>query len=380
MNFEFVVVPLLVLVVALVVLALGIRRWGVLRNERYGKVRRIGERAVLAVLMVGVVAAGASAAFNAFASHHYWAAHPVPGRIYRVNGYKMRIDCTGAGSPTLVLDAGLGNDGLIWGKVQPELSRTTRVCSYDRAGFGWSEATPGPQDADHIAEQLHGLLDQAGIDGPIVLMGHSIAGIYIRAYASHFPQHVAGLIFVDGSTPLQMEHFPADVQARMKKTETMAFVLGKAVVPLGLLRVLGQCSQIPAGFAPGAGKMLAEDNCEPRVKASEREMNNFQQSGNETVHTGPYGNLPILIFSQDPNLHADILSAKMGKEVSATWNEMQDNLKALSTRSRRIIAKGSTHYVQIDRSDLVNREVPIFIQQIRGTAPQATDYGSTTTE
>lgn len=380
MKFEFVVIPLLVLLIALMVSALSMNRWAVLRNERYGKARRVGERIALAVLIVGSVAVGASTAFNAVATHHYWATHPVPGRIYRVNGYDMRIDCTGTGSPTLVLDAGLGNDGLIWGTVQPELSKTTRVCSYDRAGFGRSEATPGPQDADHIAVQLHGLLSQAGIDGPIVLMGHSISGIYIRAYATRYPQNVAGLIFVDGSTPLQMDHYPADLQARMKTTETLAFLVGKAVVPTGVLRVLGQCSEVQAGFAPDVGKMLAEDNCAPRLRASEQEMKNFRQSGLETVHTGPYGDLPIVIFSQDPNLHAPMLSDKMGKEESDTWNEMQDNLKKLSTRSRRIIAKGSTHYVQIDRAELVNREVPIFIQQIRGTAPQPTDYGSTKTE
>lgn len=380
MNVELVVGPLMVLLAALIVFALSLRRWRVLRNERYGKTRRLGERTVLAMLIVGSVALGASSAFNAIATHRYWATHPVPGRVYRVNGYDMRIQCTGTGSPTLVLDAGLGNDGLIWGRVQPELSETTRVCSYDRAGFGRSEARPGPQDADHIADQLHGLLEEAGIDGPIVLMGHSIAGMYIRAYATRYPQHVAGLIFVDGSTPLQMDHFPADLRARMKAIESMAYPVAKAVVPTGLLRVLGQCSEVQAGFAPDAGKMLAEDNCAPRLGASEGEMKNFRQSGLETVHTGPYGDLPILIFSQDPNLHAGILSEAMAREESAVWNEMQDDLKNLSTRSRRIIAKGSTHYVQIDRSELVNREVPIFIRQIRGTAPQPADYGSTTIE
>lgn len=371
---------IIVLAIAIVVCVLSARRWSTLRNPKYRTWRRAVERVILAGLVVASVAVLASTAVNAFATRHFWATHPVPGKIYRVNGYNMRIDCTGTGSPTLILDAGLGNDGLIWGKVQPTLSQTTRVCSYDRAGFGWSDPVPGQQDANRISDQLNGLLNAASIDGPIVLMGHSISGIYIRTYASRYPQHVAGLIFVDGSTPLQMEHFPADMQAHMKRVETMAFLLGKVVTPIGLLRDMGQCSQVPAGFAPETGKMLAEDNCEPRVNASEREMKNFKQSGNETVHTGPYGNLPILIFSQDPNIHAKILSAKQGEELSNVWNGMQENLKHLSTRSRRIIAKGSTHYVQLDRADLINREVPLFIEQIRGSAPQPTDYGTTKIE
>lgn len=379
MAVDFVALAI-VLLIAIVVCVLCVWRWNRVGDKKYAKWRRLGERTCLAALIVVSAAVVISTGFNTVATHRFWATHPVPGKIYRVNGYNMRIDCTGAGSPTLILDAGLGNDGLIWGKVQPTLSQTTRVCSYDRAGFGWSDPVPGQQDANRISDQLNGLLNAAGIDGPIVLMGHSISGIYIRTYASRYPQHVAGLIFVDGSTPLQMEHFPADMQTHMKRVETMAFLLGKVVTPLGLLRDMGQCSQVPAGFAPETGKMLAEDNCEPRVNASEREMKNFKQSGNETVHTGPYGDLPILIFSQDPNIHAKILSAKQGKELSAVWNDMQENLKHLSTRSRRIIAKGSTHYVQLDRADLINREVPLFIQQIRGTAPQPTDYGSTKIE
>jgi pimeloyl-ACP methyl ester carboxylesterase len=115
----------------------------------------------------------------------------------------MRIYCTGSGSPTVVLDAGLGNDALIWGGVQPELSKTTRVCAYDRAGFGGSDARPAPRDADHIAGELHELLLQAKVTGPIVLMGHSIAGIYMRDYATRYPADLAGIVFVDGSTPLQ---------------------------------------------------------------------------------------------------------------------------------------------------------------------------------
>src|SRR3984885_16370192 len=86
-------------------------------------------------------------------------------------------------------------------RVQPELAKTTRVCSYDRAGYGGSEMVPGPRDADHVATELHGLLHAAGIEGPIVLMGHSIAGIFIRDYATRYPAQRAGLMFVDGSTP-----------------------------------------------------------------------------------------------------------------------------------------------------------------------------------
>lgn len=154
---------------------------------------------------------------HALALHRFWADNPPAGRILVVDGHRMHIDCTGTGSPALVLDAGLGDDSVIWGQLQPVLSKTTRVCSYDRAGFGWSKAAPGPRDADHIANDLHQLLLQAGITGPVVLMGHSIAGIYIRDYAAHYRAGVAGLVFVDSSTPFRSRTQPCDPEARGRR-------------------------------------------------------------------------------------------------------------------------------------------------------------------
>ena len=180
-----------------------IARIGSLRRKAFGRRRMISEWVVLSLATLIAVVAAVSSGANAVILHHARAL--TPGKMYLVHGYLMHMNCVGSGSPTLILDAGLGNDSLIWGGVQPALAKSTRVCAYDRAGWGLSQAVPGPQDANHIADELHGLLDAAGIQGPVVLMGHSIAGIYIRAYATRYPAHVAGLIFVDASTPLQDE-------------------------------------------------------------------------------------------------------------------------------------------------------------------------------
>ncbi len=297
-----------------------------------------------------------------------------------VNGYRMHLYCTGEGSPTIILDAGLGNDSLIWARVQPELSKTTRVCSYDRAGFGWSDPQPGPRDANHIADQLHALLMQVGITGPLVLMGHSIAGIYIRSYATRYPQNLAGFVFVDGSTPLQQNRFPAQIKRSSESSKYLGYVVQWAYI-LGVPRILGQCSYFPPGFESYAGWWKV-DNCRPsHFYQANRELNSFEDSGKETVHTGPYGHLPILIFSHDHlgRLPATI-SKKSATQMDTVWNQMQEELKDLSTRSRRIIAKGSSHYIQIDRPDLLNVKAREFIEQIRGDIPQPLDYGSTKTE
>ena len=187
MDLDYVVLPAIILLIGILIIALCVRRFFSLSTKSYRTWRKVLERTVLSVVVLLVAVVAGSSAFNAIALHRFWAVNPPPGAFYSVNDHRMHINCTGSGSPTIVLEAGLGNDALVWGGVQPELSITTRVCSYDRAGFGWSDALPPPRDADHIAAELHELLLQAKVSGPIVLMGHSIAGIYIRDYATRYP-------------------------------------------------------------------------------------------------------------------------------------------------------------------------------------------------
>lgn len=205
MDFDSVVIPELILLVGALLVWLSLGRILLLSTKNWSTWRKVAERIVLSLAALACGAMAASASFNAVSLLYFRAHNPPPGDTYLVAAHRMHMICTWSG-PTLVLDAGGGNDALVWGGVQPWLSRTTRVCAYDRAGFGWSDALPPPRDADHITSELHQLLLQANISGPIVLMGHSIAGIYIRDYATRFPSDVAGLVFVDSSTPLQNQN------------------------------------------------------------------------------------------------------------------------------------------------------------------------------
>ena len=246
MDFFYVVLPALLVLAGILIAWLSTRRLLSLGGKSYPGWRKITERIVLSLVAVAALAVAGSSGWNAIAL--YRVRHPPPGKTYLVDGHTMRIDCMGSGSPTIVLDAGLGNDGLIWGGVQPVLAKTTRVCSYDRAGFGWSDALPPPRDAEHIATELHGLLAAAGIQGPIVLMGHSIAGIYIREYATRYPTEVAGLIFVDGSTPLQNRNPAFKAHDSGASTRWFWMLVNQGALTLGIPRLMGACSQSFPGF------------------------------------------------------------------------------------------------------------------------------------
>jgi pimeloyl-ACP methyl ester carboxylesterase len=375
MDFLYGVVPALLVVVGILLAGLALRRVLLLCARSFSIGRKIAEGIVLSLVALVALALGLNSAVNAVILHQYRA--QVPGALYVVDGHRMRLDCTGSGSPTLVLDAGLGNDGLIFSAVQPTLAMTTRVCSYDRAGMGWSDPVPTPRDADHITEQLHGLLQAAGISGPIVLMGHSISGMYIRDYASRYPAQVVGLVFIDASTPLQNRDPAFRRVMRPGGPPLQVKLLTQAIFLLGIPRWTGGCSESFPGFGPARARLQAEERCHLVVSSPAGESTNFDRSGEETIHTGPYGDMPVLVFTSDP---AKAAKTHEPPEMLAAWVRMQANLKNLSTRSRQIIAANAGHYIQLDRADLIDREVAVFIQQIRGTSPSPAAWGTTTTE
>ena len=298
--------------------------------------------------------------------------------MYKVGGFDEHLVCTGAGSPTILLQSGLGDDYLSWRRVQPALSTVTRVCSYDRAGYGWSAARSGTRDIDRAVDEWHALVQQAGIQGPIVLMGHSAGGLAIRKYAALYPQGLVGMVFVDASTPTQFDRLPAE----LTRDDIEDFTWDKLFLPFGITRMRGHCG-VEDASTPALSAQLQWHDCTAQTFATtEREEADFQQSCNETKGTGPFGDIPILIFSQDPALHfgdSPLPLATM-QQAAATWNTLQEELKQLSTRSRRIIARGSTHYVHQLRPELVIPEVEHLIGEIRGAEPPRKDYGSTITQ
>ncbi len=127
--------------------------------------------------------------------------YPPPGRLVDVGGYRLHVQCSGlegaGGGPTVVMDAGIGECSLSWSPVQTEIARFARVCTYDRAGLGWSDPAPNARTSREIVNELHALLTRAGIKPPYVLVGHSFGGLNVRLYATQFPEEVAGLVLVD---------------------------------------------------------------------------------------------------------------------------------------------------------------------------------------
>ena len=122
------------------------------------------------------------------------------GQLVDIGGYRLHLYCVGRGTPTIVLIPGAGDYSFDWALVQPALSKETRTCSYDRAGYAWSDLGPNPRTMWQEAAEVRRLLERAGIDGPVVLVGHSIGGLIARVYAREYPDAVAGIALVDATS------------------------------------------------------------------------------------------------------------------------------------------------------------------------------------
>ena len=197
--------------------------------------------ALLGSIVALLALAVAGATYQAIATERAERAYPPPGQMVDVGGHSLHIKCVGQGSPTVLLDGGLGEWSAQWVRVQQEVSGTTRVCAYDRAGMGWSEMGPEPRDAKQISDELHALLEGADIDGPYVLVGHSFGGLYMQTYAARYPDEVAGVVLVDSSQPDQFSHQPV---AR-DNYEPQKFAVASLAARLGIVRLLSKLSPAP---------------------------------------------------------------------------------------------------------------------------------------
>lgn len=170
-------------------------------------------RILLGLVVLLLLLGGAILTLGMRAKADLKAKYPPPGQMVDVGGYRLHLACQGTGSPTVVMDSGLGDPSLLWGAVPAEVAAFTQVCVYDRAGLGWSDPSPRPRLAPEIVDELHRALRNAGIAGPYLLVGHSLGGIHARLYAHTYPAEVAGMVLVDSAHEEQLLRFPKAVLA-----------------------------------------------------------------------------------------------------------------------------------------------------------------------
>jgi pimeloyl-ACP methyl ester carboxylesterase len=299
-------------------------------------------RPLLGLVGVLLALAVAGAIYQAIATERAERAYPPPGEMVDVGGYSLHINCVGQGSPTVVLDAGLGEFSAQWVRVQREVSDTTSVCAYDRAGMGWSEMGPEPRDARQISSELHTLLSKAGIDGSYVLVGHSLGGLSMLTYAARYPEEVAGVTLVDSSTELdQFSHRPKARDSNEPQEQSLALVPQLAqfgvflLARLGVVRLLSNLTPAPPELPPQQRAQI--DALAPSTRGVSTYAGEFL-APTQTRRLESLGNKPLAVVTA-------------GKS-EPSWLKRQDKLATLSSNSIHRVVKGATHTSLLyERSD-----------------------------
>ena len=323
-----------------------------------------------AVLVVVMLIVGTS--WNTFEQRRLLKNNPPPGRFYSVGGKLMHLNCVGSGRPTIVAEAGSGEDSLTWTLLQKQLSSTYRFCSYDRAGAGWSVPQAGARDAQAIASQLHELLMTAHERGPFVLLAHSLGGLYIKEYAQLYPHEIAALILLDATTPETYQGKVADAlglgEAAIRQATAFPYLSWAAEVS-GYARITHACADYPPQLS-SVRALYEADQCIPSQDAEQRDEA-ASISADEREVTGAPVNVPLLVLSEDKSPVLQTTAA------IATWNRIQKNLLGLSPESYRVIATNSDHFLQLDCPSFTADQIRIFLDPLEkkgalyGTATSA---------
>jgi pimeloyl-ACP methyl ester carboxylesterase len=289
--------------------------------------------------------------------------YPPPGQLVDVGDYRLHLQCVGQGSPTVVLDAGLGAFSLDWGAVQPEIATSTRVCAYDRAGLGWSDPGPRPRGPQQFANELHTLLTNAGIQGPYVLVAHSISGKTARLFASQHPNEVAGMVLIDARHESVDEHLTPE-QVKAEDTEQRQFQdMIKWMARFGLVRLL---------WAPAWPSVLpGSENLSPDTRtaigvlqARPRQIENAFAEGQGRMDSNtllraaaPLGDAPVVVVASSQSI-----------DHLPYWKEAQQIMTGLSSNSRLIVAP-SGHTVHFEQPGLVVESIRQVLDAARTGQP-----------
>jgi pimeloyl-ACP methyl ester carboxylesterase len=298
---------------------------------------------------------------------------PAPGRLIDVGGWKLNLICTGearASQPTVILESGLGDFSVEWGLVQPGVAKFARVCSYDRAGDGWSELGPHPRTFRQIVYELHTLLDKAGVKPPFLLVGHSYGGWLVRLYATTYPADVVGLVLVEAGADNPRRYAPDG-----KLVRSSDLVKGQPIPPVktsGPLRISDIPPEALRQMQAGAQSLAKNPNEHPRDKlpADAQRMRAWTLAQLGHIAAGvnpfeyeelaalraerakskyPFGDMPLIVLTRG-------IAEQDGPDPKALEEEHRQDHASVATMSRigkLVVATRSGHHVQLDEPELV---------------------------
>ena len=303
-------------------------------DVRFHKIMKFLKRSAVILLVLLFILALTGMLYQTAAAESDQRNYPPPGVLVNVDGHQMHIHCTGEGSPTIVLDHEGSGSSVDWALIQPALAKHTRVCAYDRAGFGWSDPNPAPRTMEQQVHELHELLQGANEQGPYILVGHSYGARVSRVYAARYPGEVAGMVLMDAGILSDDPRYPAELHT---ETEAAGQMIRTArwLAPFGLVRLRWSLIGLQSYDLPEEARlasasfavlphhfqsMVAQGDAMATVLREEHEVTSL-------------GDIPLLV----------LVATEPEDAIRRVWNQANIEMAGLSTNSGYRIVEGATH-------------------------------------
>lgn len=320
---------------------------------------------ILIVFSLLLLLIGSGFAYEAIASEQAKRDFPIPGKLVDVGGYQLHLNKIGQGPLTIVFESGSGETSISWKDIPERLAPYATVVSYDRAGYAWSERADTERTGANIVQELHTALQQEGIRGPYLLVGHSLGGMYSRLFAQTYREEVAGLVLVD-ARPENAQRETAPILAQEKFQSKPSAAILSYMKQSGVLR-LAQDFLLEGLVSNEDRSQFINVIASPKYFHAVEQEAEMAVSVEDAIRGQQLGDLPVRVIARGlPQDYASFGISKLGGEkLEQIWQDGQRNMLSISKDSELIVAEKSGHMVMANEPDLVSDVILELIQSLK---------------
>jgi pimeloyl-ACP methyl ester carboxylesterase len=326
-------------------------------------------RLVMAILLLAAIALAGGWGYQRIAEKRDDRRYPPPGELHSVKGRLMHIHCRGSGSPTVIIEQGIGGPSLDWNEINGRMGQITRVCDYDRAGMGYSEPAYVPTLSVDVAKNLDALLLAAQVTDDLIFVGWSAGGMYAREYYRQFPSHVKGMVLVDSPHEQTIQRMPPQPSNQANLDRLMR---NYYLAQIGWLRLNGEIEQQYADAQPEEDRkrLISIFQKSHTYRTLVDEGVGLEQDFARRVTPPKLGDLPVIVIAEGKPRHPYM------QENLAKWHELQRELANLSTDGRFVVASNSAHFIHRSEPEVILKAVSDVVGAVRSGQRLASGAGA----